>query len=160
MKTSTKLLTSLVLSSSLIISGAMASEGDSKDHKGHGFKIERLVKKLSLTEEQSTQIQVLVAAKKADRTEVSVISKEGKKAKKEERKAQMFAMYEASVFDEAALRAKIAERSEKRIEHTISKISTQHAIYQLLDEEQRAKYLKMLQKKHKKMNKHKNKKNS
>jgi len=155
MKTSTKILATLVLSSSLLMTGVMASENG---HKGDGFKIERLVKKLSLTDEQSTQIKALVAEKKAKRTEVSVLSKDALKAKKEAKKAEILAMFENPSFDEATVRAKIAERHKKRLEHAVSKMSTQHAIYQLLDEKQRAKFLKMLQKKHKKMNKKKGKK--
>lgn len=160
MKTSTKLLTSLVLASSLIVSGVMASENGGKGNKSHGFKIERLVKKLSLTDEQSAQVRALVAANKANKPAKPEMTDAEKKAKKEARKAEVLAFFEAPTFDEAAVREKMAKRNAKRIELAISKKSTQHAIYQLLDEEQRVKFLKMLKKKHKKMKKNKHRKNS
>jgi len=156
MKTSTKLLASLVLSSSLIFTGVMAADHEKKGNH-QGFKIERLTKKLSLTEAQVISIQALVDEKKANKV-VKVkpkLTKEERKAKKLAMKEKFKAMMEAPEFDEAAIRTKIAERSEKRTNRQVGKMRMQHAIYQVLNEEQREKFLKMMAKKHKKMNKKK-----
>jgi len=156
MKASTKLLASLVLSSSLIFTGVMAADHVKKGNH-QGFKIERLTKKLSLTEAQVISIQALVDEKKANRAEKVKPTKEERKAKKLAMKEKFKAMMEASEFDEAAIRTEMAERTKKHTDRQVGKMRMQHDIYQVLNEEQREKFLKMLAKKHKKMSKKKKK---
>lgn len=157
MKTSTKLLASLVLSSSLIFTGVMAADHEKKGNH-QGFKIERLTKKLSLTEAQVISIQALVDEKKANKVAKVKPTKEERKAKKLAMKEKFKAMMETSEFDESGVRAEMAERTNKHTERQIGKMRLQHDIYQVLNEEQREDYLKMMAKKHKKMSK-KHKKN-
>jgi Spy/CpxP family protein refolding chaperone len=154
MKLSTKILATLALSSSLILTSAMAADRTEGRHMKHGFNIERMVKKLSLTQAQSTKIQALVDERKAQRPTVDRDAMKAEmKVKKEDRKAKFVAMMNAPEFDEVAVREKMAERSQKHTDRQVSKMQLRHAIYQVLDEEQREDYLKMMNKKHHKMKK-------
>lgn len=149
MKTSTKILASLALSSSLIFGGAMAM-GSGNHHKGHGDKIERMAKKLDLTEAQTTKIQALVDAHKAsnpkkDRSEM--------KDKRKAMKAQHLALLNSPTFDEATIRERLAERASAHADRKVEKMRLKHSIYQVLNEEQRAKFLTMMDKKKRKMKK-------
>lgn len=150
MKTATKLLATLALSSSLIIGGAMAMGSGERHFAGHGFKMERMAKKLELTEAQTTKIQALVDAHKEQRPE---FDKDAMKAKRKQMKADYIALMNASEFDEAAVRAKMAERAEKNADRKISKMKLKHSIYQVLNEEQREQYLAIMDKKKHKMKK-------
>jgi len=155
MKVSTKILASLALSSSLMLTSVMAMERGEGRHMERGFKIERMAKKLSLTEAQSTKIQALVDAHKSERPSVDrAAMKEKMKLKRTAMKAKFVAMMDAPEFDEAAVRAKIAERSQKHTDRQVSKMKLKHSIYQVLNEDQRSDYLKMMNKKHRKMKKH------
>lgn len=154
MKLSTKILATLALSSSLMLTGAMATERGEGRHMERGFNIERMEKKLSLTQDQSTKIQALVDERKAQRPTVDRDAMKAEmKVKKEDRKARFVAMMNAPEFDEVAVREKMAERSQKHTDRQVSKMQLRHAIYQVLDEEQREDYLKMMNKKHRKMKK-------
>lgn len=150
MKTTTKVLATLALSSSLIFGGAMAMGPGKHHHKGHGFNVERMAKKLDLTEAQSTKIQALVDAHKAERPK---FDKEAMKAKRKDMKSEYVAFLNAPEFDEAAVRAKMAERAEKQADRKVAKMKLKHSIYQVLNEEQRAEYLAMMDKKKRKMKK-------
>jgi len=155
MKVSKKILVTLALSSSLMLTSVMAMERGEGRHMERGLKVEHMTKKLSLTEAQSTKIQALVDAHKGERPTVDrAAMKEKMKSKRAAMKAKFVAMMNAPEFDEAAVRAKIAERSQKHTDRQVSKMQLQHSIYQVLNEEQRVDYLKMMSKKHRKMKKH------
>lgn len=150
MNKSTKILATLALSSSLIFTGAMAMGHGEGRHMEQGFKVERMAKKLSLTEAQTTKIQALVDAHKAQRPDVD---RKAMKAKHAEMKDKYLAMMNSPQFDEAAIREKMAERSAKQADRRVEKMRLKHSIYQVLNEEQREQFLAMASKKRHKMKK-------
>ncbi|NRA54371.1 MAG: Spy/CpxP family protein refolding chaperone [Gammaproteobacteria bacterium] len=155
MKHSTKLLLTVAMITGLgamsaVMPAAAKMDGDRSEHR-----IERLTNRLDLTDQQSAQIKQLMtqhreANPRLSKTEI----KDQMKAQRQQAREQLQAILGASEFDSAAVKQLLAQASEQRQAHIVGQIEIKHGIYQLLNAEQQAKYLKMIGKQMKKMQHH------
>lgn len=153
MNTAKKLVLGLTMVSALGVFSAVTIA----DIKGGDYRVnrvERLAKKLDLTEQQTSQIKTLIQEHKAD---VPRPSKEQFKEMREQRRSELHALFNSPEFDEQAVREKIEQRHQKYQTKMVKRMKLQHAIYQTLNPEQQEKYLKMVERrmgKHKRGKKH------
>lgn len=150
MKLNKKVISIIALAGAIAFSGAQAGErgGDHRHDGKHGNHMERMIKKLDLTEEQQVNIKALLSEFKATQQRPD---REAMKAKHMEMKERFAALMADPNFDEAAVRQHLQERAAKYNAHKVEKLKLQHAIYQQLTPEQQPKYLKMMAKKMRKM---------
>jgi len=150
MKFNKKVISIIVLASTIVFSAAQAGNRDGGHrHDGkRGNPVERMTKKLDLTPAQQDAITAIFNDFKANNERPD---REAMKAKHSEMKERFAALMASPTFDEAAMNQHLQERTAKHNEHKLSRLRLQHAIYQQLTPEQQPKYLKMMAKKMRKM---------
>lgn len=118
------------------------AKGDGHGHHGKSHHpMKRMLSQLELSENQQIEIDALLTQFKQDNPRPD---RDAMKAKKAERKEQMLSMLNDPVFNADAVREKVTAAQEQRVDGMVAKMQLQHAIYQQLNEEQRAQYAKML----------------
>jgi len=143
MKLNKKIISIVALGSVIAFTGVQAHERD-----GEGKRLERMTKHLGLSDEQQSNITTIITQFKAQHTRPN---REDMKAKGEAMKEKFAALMAQPTFDEAEIVAQLEERSAKHNNRKVEQLRLQHAIYQQLTPEQQPKYLKMMEKKMRKM---------
>jgi Spy/CpxP family protein refolding chaperone len=136
-----RLMTSVLLSASLL-TGAAAYAGPGYGHHGGKNHVERLAKKLDLTDEQKVAIEEIHRA----------YGDVEKKGKKPHRRGVMrsFTELDPAAADYSERVAEIAREQGEKVEQAIIKRGEVHAkVYEVLTPEQREKF-KTMKTKHKK----------
>jgi protein CpxP len=100
---------------------------------------ERGIDKLQLTEEQQTQLKAIFAQQKTQ-FEALRGDKDAMKAARAAHKEKMDALLTAKTFDETAALELIKARQEKGEQFAMLKMKSDHAIWQVLNAEQRESY--------------------
>ena len=131
-----KKLTATIIALPLILGAtgvAAFGDNDGKGHRkgGHGAA---LIQKLDLTAEQKAEIK-----------QIRESSKEAMKEQRGDKHESMHALLTAESFDEAAAQALIAEKEQTKEARQINRLKNQHAIYNVLTEEQQAQLLEIKQ---------------
>ncbi|MFQ6372026.1 Spy/CpxP family protein refolding chaperone [Shewanella sp. YIC-542] len=101
-------------------------------HRGMGLMA---LHQLDLTAEQETAMQKLFAAQR-----------ESRMAQRSERRQEMQALMTAAKFDEAKAKQLIEQRQQLRMQHQLQRMKLHNEIYQLLTDDQKAKFKAQLQK--------------
>lgn len=142
MKLTTKIISTLALSSLIVFTGVQAHERHNPEKK-----LEKLTKHLSLSDEQRQKIEKIFSSFEAN---FEKPSSKARKANKSEMKAKWLSLMNNPTFDEVAVTEQINQRTNKRQARAVNFLKMQHAIYQELTPEQQPKFLKMVEKKMKK----------
>lgn len=150
MKLNKKIISVIAIAGAVAFSGAQAGEreGGHRHDGKRGNHMERMVKKLDLSEEQQVSIKALINEFKANKQRPD---REAMKAKHLAMKERFAAIMADPNFDQAAVNQYLQERAAKHNAYKLEKLKLQHAIYQQLTPEQQPKYLKMMAKKIRKM---------
>jgi len=143
MKLNKKIISIVALGSVIAFTGVQAHERD-----GESKRMERMTKHLDLSEQQQSNISAIITQFKAQHTRPD---REDMKAKGQAMKEKFAALMAQPTFDEAAIIAQLEERSAKHNTRKVQQLKLQHEIYQQLTTEQQPKYLKMMEKKMRKM---------
>jgi len=106
-------------------------------------RIERLVERLDLNEQQETEVKRLVTE---HRNATQRPDKAAKAQKRQQYHTAFKAMLESPTFDRVAVQAQLDQHRAQRQARMINKLELKHAIYQVLTPEQRTSYLTMLEK--------------
>ena len=96
---------------------------------GPGNRVDRLAKKLNLTETQKEQVKAILAS---EREKAEPLRKQLAENRKNLRKA-----IESQLFDEATVRTLAASQNETRVELVVSRARARSQIYALLSPEQK-----------------------
>ena len=149
MKTSSIIKTSLValVASSALLAGQLYAVDSAdakvkteqtckKGNKRHGPQdgMQRMLRKLDLTDAQKEQVNAIVEKYKADRPE---------RPTKEQRAAhrtEMLALVTSSSFDEAKATEMAEAQHQKKLQGMLSHLKMQNEIYQLLTPEQQVQF--------------------
>jgi protein CpxP len=150
--TLSKLVLICGLATATLGAGSVFAKGGmhGKDHSPARFLLsERGAEKLSLTQEQQTQLEIIFEAQKA---QIKALKgdKETRKELRAAHKAKMDALLSAATFDENAAKELLADRQIKGEQFALIKLKTQHQVMQVLNAEQREKLTKMQKRMHKK----------
>lgn len=105
-------------------------DADDFSERGPGQHIERLAEVLDLSAEQRAQIEKIVADERAANATIREQLRENREKLRE--------LTDSDTFDEAAIRAVAANKSQQKIELMVAHARTRHAINALLTPEQRA----------------------
>lgn len=153
MKLSKKLLSVIAFSGVVAFASVQAHEhGDGKGRdKNRSNHIERMAKHLDLSTEQQSNIKAMVDKFKMGNTRPD---RQAMKSNHMEMKQHFAMLMENPNFDQAAVEQHLQQRSDKYNVRKINRLKLQHAIYQELSPEQQPKYLKMVEKKMRKMKRH------
>lgn len=119
-----------------------AEFGPVKFHKQSKHMMKRMIKKLSLTDQQQTQIKEIKTQAKTNNETMRDSMKQFRKAVKSLQQAQQF--------DEQAFAKLHAQYQPTMAKIALSKAKTKHAIFNVLTKEQQTKWLKILEKRNKK----------
>lgn len=146
--TLSKLVLICGLATATLSAGSVMAKGHS--HKGEHAQVrfllsDRAADKLSLTNEQQTQLKEIYTAQK---TQIKVLRSQNKDARKAQRqayKAQMDTLLSAPNFDENAAKELLTARQDKKQQLGLIKLKTQHQVMQLLNAEQKEKLAKIQQ---------------
>lgn len=146
--TLSKLVLICGLATATLSAGSVMAKGHS--HKGEHAQVrfllsERAADKLSLTNEQQTQLKEIYTAQKAQIHALKQANKEARKAMRAAHKEKRDVLFSASTFDENAAKELLANRQVKSEQIGLIKLKTQHQIWQVLNTEQREKLEKMQQ---------------
>jgi len=139
MKLNKKIISVLAVSGIIAFSGVQAH-----DRSGNENRLERLTQRLDLSVEQQTSISAILVEFKGQHIRPD---REVMKAKMAEKKELFASLMAEPTLDEAAVIAKLEQRSVKKNEMVLNKIKLQHAIYQQLTPEQQPLFLKSIEKK-------------
>lgn len=108
-------------------------QGEERMHHGG---MHRMLRELDLTEAQKTQIRQLFEQRWQDKQRPF-------QAQREAHKAEMLALITAPRFDENQAEQLISEQQQTHKARTMAQLQLQQEIYQLLTEEQQAKFREM-----------------
>ncbi len=150
------LLVALSASAILLTSTvSLAKDGDHQHHRGghashqkhaSGHDLKRMTKFLQLTDQQQQQIKDIFAQVKLNRE----ANKDSHQASKKSFHESMNTILNAETFDEGAFIDLHNQKQAELLEAALTKAKTQHAMLQVLDDEQKLKWQKMKRKaKHK-----------
>ena len=139
-------LSKFVLVCGLAAASVGATSAMAKGHFNRGMNpqarfllSERGIDKLQLTEDQQTQLKAIFAQQKTQ-FEALRGDKDAMKAARAAHKEKMDALLTAKTFDETAALELIKERQEKGEQFAMLKMKSDHAIWQVLNAEQRESY--------------------
>ncbi|MBR9728719.1 Spy/CpxP family protein refolding chaperone [Shewanella intestini] len=114
-----------------------------KQAKHHGKKhhsMHKMLRRLSLTDEQKTQVKAIVGKY------TTTTSKEDKEAARDEHQQHIVDLVTAPSFDATQAQLIIEAHQAKSEQQMLDKLRMQNEIYNLLDAEQQEKFKKMLTK--------------
>ena len=149
MKTSSIIKTSLValVASSALLAGQLYAVDSAdakvkteqtckKGNKRHGPQdgMQRMLRKLDLTDAQKEQVNAIVAKYKADRPERPT------KEQREAQRTEMLALVTSASFDEAKATEMAEAQHQKKLQGMLSHLKMQNEIYQLLTPEQQVQF--------------------
>ncbi|MCL1112120.1 Spy/CpxP family protein refolding chaperone [Shewanella basaltis] len=153
MKTSSIIKTSLValVASSALLAGQLYAVDSAdakvkteqtckKGNKRHGPQdgMQRMLRKLDLTDAQKEQVNAIVEKYKADRPERP--TKEQREAQREAQRTEMLALVTSASFDEAKATEMAEAQHQKKLQGMLSHLKMQNEIYQLLTPEQQVQF--------------------
>ena len=134
MKLNIKIISVLVLSSTIAFAGVQAH-----DHHNDDNRLERLAKHLELSQDQQASIADIIANVKEQHQRPD---RETMKAKAQEMKEKLASLMASPTFDELTVKAQLEQRVAKHTNKALNKIKLLHAIYQELTLEQQPMFLK------------------
>ncbi|MBT2152851.1 Spy/CpxP family protein refolding chaperone [Pseudoalteromonas tetraodonis] len=147
--TLSKLVLICGLATATLGASSVLAKGGMHDKQGHSqarfLLSERGADKLSLTDEQQTQLEAIFEAQKTQMKALRGGDKEARKAQREAHKAKMDALLSAPTFDENAAKELLTARQDKKQQLGLIKLKTQHQVMQLLNAEQKEKLAKIQQ---------------
>ncbi len=142
MKKPVKLLSSMILLSTMVMPLALhANAYEYNEHQAshwrpHGKdRVQHLVRKLNLTDEQQEKIQAIFEQQKANR--------EANREQMKAFKTEMNHLMSAAIFDDSAFSNLQNQYQPQFAEAALQRAKSHHAILQLLDDSQREKFSKM-----------------
>jgi len=143
MKKSKKVILSVAMIAAIGSMSALMPAVAKMDGERGQHRLERLVERLDLNDQQATEVKRLVSE---HRNATQRPDKAAKDEKRQQYHTEFKAMLEAPTFNAVAVQAQLDQHRAQRQARMINKLQLKHAIYQLLTPEQQTSYLNMLEK--------------
>lgn len=114
--------------------GEYKGDHNGKHHRGHHGGMFKMMRHLDLSDAQKAEVKTIVEKYKQDRAQRP--SQEDRQA----HRAQVLTLITQAGFDDSAAQNLVAEKQQRRQVAMVNKLKMQNEIYQLLNDEQKAKF--------------------
>jgi protein CpxP len=114
--------------------GEYKGDHNGKHHRGHHGGMFKMMRHLDLSDAQKAEVKTIVEKYKQDRAQRP--SQEDRQA----HRAQVLTLITQAGFDDSAAQNLVAEKQQRHQVAMVNKLKMQNEIYQLLNDEQKAKF--------------------